>query len=257
MKTKTCWEELRTMNLLKVELTKLTKKTNTKVFLIIYGVIFLAIALIYVMAENMLDLSFYSGTQFVGASLNTMMAFMLPLLTIFFAGSSESLDFTRGTMKNMYLLPISRSKLFISKLGAVQVIVGSVLGIQFVFSILISFIVDGFTFVGVAPLFLDYLGAFLVLGLVNILGNVLSLIFKNTGLTVIIAYIGYVGLRLLTMYIPSLDAISLATVIDNYKNILDVSTINMLLSTVAYYIILFIVGLLLFEKKEESLCQFE
>lgn len=245
------------MNLLKVELTKLTKKTNTKVFLIIYGVIFLAIALIYVMAENMLDLSFYSGTQFVGASLNTMMAFMLPLLTIFFAGSSESLDFTRGTMKNMYLLPISRSKLFISKLGAVQVIVGSVLGIQFVFSILISFIVDGFTFVGVTPLFLDYLGAFLVLGLVNILGNVLSLIFKNTGLTVIIAYIGYVGLRLLTMYIPSLDAISLATVIDNYKNILDVSTINMLLSTVAYYIILFIVGLLLFEKKEESLCQFE
>ncbi len=245
------------MNLLKVELTKLTKKTNTKVFLIIYGVIFLAIALIYVMAENMLDLSFYSGTQFVGASLNTMMAFMLPLLTIFFAGSSESLDFTRGTMKNMYLLPISRSKLFISKLGAVQVIVGSVLGIQFVFSILISFIVDGFTFVGVAPLFLDYLGAFLVLGLVNILGNVLSLIFKNTGLTVIIAYIGYVGLRLLTMYIPSLDAISLATVIDNYKNILDVSTINMLLSTVAYYIILFIVGLLLFEKKEESLCQFD
>ena len=103
------------MNLLKVELTKLLKKTSTQVFLILYAIIVLGGSAVYVIAESRFDLSIYSGVQFVGASLGSMMAFLLPLMTIYFAGSSQSIDFSRGTMKNMYLLPISRTELFISK----------------------------------------------------------------------------------------------------------------------------------------------
>ncbi len=245
------------MELLKVELTKLLKKRNTKVFLIIYSVIFFGLAFIYVGAENLFDLSFYSGIQFVGASLSTMMAFMLPLLTIYLAGQSQAIDFTRGTMKNMYLLPVSRTKIFISKLLAVWVIITCVLGDQFLFSLLISFIVDGFALAGLIGTMIDYLGALVVLGLINIIGNLMALMFKNTGLSLIIAYITFVGLSLLVTYIPILKTISITRVITSYHMVFNFSGLNVLLSAVAYYIILFIAGLLLFEKKEESLCQFD
>ena len=245
------------MDLLKVELSKLMKKRNTKVFLIIYSIIFFGLALVYVAAENMYNLSFYSGVQFVGASLSTMMAFMLPLLAIYFAGQSQAIDFTRGTMKNMYLLPISRSQIFVSKVLAVWGIIGAVLAGQFLFAILISFIVDGFAVAGLVAIFLQYLGAFFVLGLVNLVGNFLALLLKNTGLSVVLAYVAYVGLTILSVYVPVLKAVSITTVITGYHLIFNFAAINVLLSAVAYYIILFIAGLILFEKKEESLCQFD
>jgi len=245
------------MNLLKVELIKLLKKASTKVFLVMYGIILLGGALIYVIAESRFDLTIYSGSQFVGASLSTMMAFLLPLMTIYLAGSSQGIDFSRGTMKNMYLLPISRTKLFISKLLSVQVIVGSVMVAQFIITLVVSISVDGFTFVSLGAILMDYIGAFLILGLVNIIGNVLSLLIKNVGLAIIIAYVGYIGLGILTLYVPSIRSISITNLINNYGNFLGGGAITMLLSTLAYYIILFITGLLLFEKKEESLCQFD
>lgn len=245
------------MELLKVELTKLMKKKNTKVFLIIYSIIFFGLAFVYVAAENLYNLSFYSGIQFVGASLSTMMAFMLPLLAIYFAGQSQAIDFSRGTMKNMYLLPISRSQIFISKVLAVWVIIGAVLGGQFLFALLISFVADGFAIAGLFGTILQYLGAFLVLGLVNLVGNLLALLLKNTGLSVVLAYVAYVGLSLLAVYVPVLKAVSITTVITGYHLIFNFAALNVLLSAVAYYIILFIAGLLLFEKKEESLCQFD
>ncbi len=245
------------MELLKVELSKLLKKRNTKVFLIIYSIIFFGMALVYVGAENLFDLSFYSGVQFVGASLSTMMAFMLPLLAIYLAGQSQAIDFTRGTMKNMYLLPVSRTKIFISKLLAVWIIIGIVLGGQFLFALLISFVADGFALAGLGGTILDYIGAMVVLGLVNLIGNLLALIFKNTGLSVILAYIAYVGLSLVAVYVPVLKTISITTVITGYHMLFNISTLNVLLSALAYYIILFIAGLLVFEKKEESLCQFD
>jgi len=245
------------MHILKVELIKLLRKRSTQVFLVLYGLIVIGGSLVYILAESRFDLTVYSGVQFVGASLGTMMAFLLPLMTIYFAGSSQGIDFSRGTMKNMYLLPISRTKLFINKLLSVQVIIGGVMIMQFVVTLIVSMIVDGFTLVSLGAILMDYVGAFLILGLVNIIGNILSLLVKNVGLAVILAYVGYIGIGLLTIYVPSLRSISITNLINNYSNFLDSGAIAMLLSMVAYYIILFITGLLLFEKKEESLCQFD
>lgn len=245
------------MELVKVELSKLIKKRNTKVFLIIYTAIFFGLALVYAWAENIFNISIYSGSQFVGASLSTMMTFMLPLLAIYFAGQSQAIDFTRGTMKNMYLLPISRTKIFLSKILAVWVIIGALLVNQLIFSTLISMFVDGFDLTGLGRTIGQYLGAMVVLGLISLIGNFLALLLKNTGLSIIIAYAAYVGLSLLSIYVPMIKSISMTTVITNYHMLFNFSSVNVLLSTVAYYIIVFTVGLLLFEKKEESLCQFD
>lgn len=245
------------MNILKVEISKLLRKMSTQVFIVLYALIVLGGSLVYVIAESRFDLTVYSGVQFVGASLSMMMAFLLPLMTIYLAGSSQGIDFSRGTMKNMYLLPISRTSLFINKLLSVQVIIGVVMAVQFVVSLMVSLIVDGFILTSLPAIFLDYIGAFLILGLVNIIGNILSLLVKNVGLAVILAYVGYIGLGLLTIYVPAIRSISITNLINNYSNFLSQGAIAMLLSTLAYYIILFITGLLLFEKKEESLCQFD
>jgi ABC-2 type transport system permease protein len=245
------------MGVLKVELTKLLKKASTRVFIILYTIILIGMSILYTVAEKIYDLSIYSGTQFVGASLGTMMAFLLPLMAVYLASSSQSIDFSRGTMKNMYLLPISRTKLFMSKIVAVQTILGSVIIVHFVITLIVSFIVDGLTVVSIGASLIDYLGAFLILGLINTIGTIIALLVNNTGLAVILAYVGYIGLGILTIYVPSISGISLTTLINNYANFFSAGAITMLLSTLAYYIILFITGLLIFEKKEESLCQFD
>ena len=245
------------MKMLKVELMKLMKTLNTKIFIGIYGLIFFGLTFFYVVAEKVFGFSIYTDIQFVKASLSTMMLFLLPLLAIYFAGQSQAIDFMRGTMKNMYLLPISRTKIWLSKVVAVWVFIGVLLSGQFILSLLVSMMVEGSRLDGLGRTIIQYLSAFVVLGLISLIGNMLALLFKNTGLSIIIAYAGYVGLGLLSIYFPIIKAVSITTIITNYHMLFNLNSLNVLLSTVAYYIIMMVVGLQLFEKKEESLCQFD
>lgn len=243
------------MEIMKAELTKLMHRKSTKVFMILMGVVFGLMTLIYILGERSFDISLYNQSQFVDSSLKTMMGFILPLFALYIASESFVYDFNKGGIKNMLLLPIRRSHLYIGKVLAILVVIGAALTTQFFLSLSISLIIEGFEVAGLLGIVANYIGAFFALTLVAFFGILLAMTFGNTGLNVFIAYVGYFGLALLNFYIPRFAHISIPSLVGNYRQLISTDAILLLLSLVSYTIILFIASLLLFEKKEDGICQ--
>ena len=66
------------MTIIKMEWTKLLKKKNTKVLIGLYGMILLVMSGLYIFGEKSFGLSIYTESQFLKATLSTMMDFILP-----------------------------------------------------------------------------------------------------------------------------------------------------------------------------------
>lgn len=246
------------MSTFKIECLKLYKRRSVKVLFTLYGVIVLALSALYLISEKSMGLSLYSEGQFITASLSVLMSFVLPFITLYLSVASFGLEFSKGTIKNMFLLPVEKTELYISKVLSIQSIIGLALIIQFIYSLFFGMILDGgFSMMVLGAVLLEYLGAFVILGLINLVGALLSLFVSSTGLAVFLAYILYVVTRFVGLYYPALKQISLATIVNNYKFLFSNFNLSILLSVIAYYIILVIVGSWVFEKKEESVCQYE
>lgn len=243
------------MDVIKAEVRKLKARKSTKVFIIIYALIYLGMVAVYLIGERTFELSLYNEAQFVSSSLNSMMALMLPLLTIYIASQSFVNDFSTGAIKNMFLAPISKDKLFVGKLVAIISLVGVLLVSQFVLSFMLSIILEGGVTIGILTVLGDYIGAFVILSFVALIGALLALVFNSTGIAVLVAYLGYFGISILNMYLPNTAHVSIPAIISNYDQLIGNNPLVLLLSTASYTIILFIAGLLLFEKKEDGLCQ--
>ncbi len=244
--------------MLKNEFRKILKRKSTKVFGALYALIIIAITIGYFFGENTLGLTVFSGGQFIKVSLSLLMSFLLPFMVIYLVGTTFSIDLGEGTIKNMFLLPIKKESIFINKLLSVQAILGGVLGIHFIYSSIISIIQDG----GFSPGFfisclLYYLGAFVVLGLINLIGANLVLLVNSLGLTILITYLGYMGISFLGYLLPGIKAISISEIINSYASLFQSFNISLLLIIASYYIIFIITGSFVFEKKEESVCQYD
>lgn len=245
------------MDILKTEITKLAYKKSTKVLGILYITALLFGILIYIGAESILGFTLYNQLQFVGAGLSVMMNFLLPLMALFLASSMITIDYAKGTIKNMYLLPIHKDKIFVGKIAAVQVVLAAILVVQFLITTLVAWVMEGIQFKTLMGFFGQYIGAFVVLLMVNLIGHALTLLLKNTGIVIIMAYTLYTVLGIASLYIPVIKSISISHLIGSYSEFFNGGNVFLLLSVIAYYIILFIAGLLLFDKKEEYLCQFD
>lgn len=242
------------MSVLNIEILKLFKRKSTKVLMIIYGVIMIFISAMYLFGEKKLGVSLFTEGQFISASLSVTMGMILPFIALYSTSTSFALDFSKGTIKNMFLLPITKSDIYSGKLLSVQSLIAVLLSVQFAYSLIFGLILDGgFTFAILSAALLKYLGAFLILGLVNLGGAFLSLLVTSTGLAVMLSYLIYIGTNLVSVYFPALKAISIYNILTNYNSL----TISLLLSVISYYIILYVVGNIIFEKKEENACQYE
>ncbi len=124
---------------------------------------------------------------------------------------------------------------------------------QLVLSIIFATFIDGFA-ISMATL-TSYFGAFLILGLVNLLGSLLAMFLTTTGMVIIVSYIGFISLNVLGYVVPTLRNISISHMLGQYQMVF--GSLTLLLSVVAYYILLTIIGYQLFEKKEAIICQSE
>lgn len=246
------------MKLLRIEITKLYKRKNIKVLVSLYMSMLIVMSILYLVAEKRLGLTLYTEGQFITSSLSLVMAGFMPLLALYVASVSLSSEMSSGTLKNMLLLPIKREQLYISKIAAVLSLIGGMLTFQWLYSMVFSIVVDGaikFSFlIGTLG---DYFGAFLVLGLIINLSITLTLAFKSTGITIVSSYLLYVILGFAGIYFPVFSNVSPTTIIREYGYIFEGGGGIQLLSTFAYYIIIVMTGLLLFDKKEEEICLYD
>lgn len=234
----------------KLEFEKLISHKNTKILLSIYLIALIFFLGIYLVGESALNISIFNTGQFVVASLNMMMALILPFIALYLSSHSFISEYRKNTLKNILLLPVKKSEIFIGKLMSIQVLLGGMLIFQFIVTSTFGIIMDGFSFSATG--ILVYLNAYIILGLVSLFAAVLSGILSTTGMVVIFSTITYLSLNFITLLLPRLQVISLSYMLSNYQIILASGTL--LLSLVAYYIILYIIGYQLFEKKEAIIC---
>lgn len=237
----------------KIELTKLMDKKSTKVLMIVYTVFLVGLLGLYSYGEIGLNISLFNSGQFVLSSLNMMMAVILPFIVLYLSSSSFVTEFKNNTIKNMFLLPVKKMDIYLSKLLSVQTIIGVLLMIQLILTLIAGTIIDGFA-ISMTTL-VTYLGAFLMLGLINVLSSILAMFLSTTGMVIIISYVGFIALNVGGYVFPALRNISISHMLGQYQMIFSSSTL--LLSVVAYYILLTIIGYQLFEKKEAIICQSE
>lgn len=246
------------MTAYRIEWIKLFKRKSSRILMGLYGLIVLALGIMYMMGESVMAVNLFNGGQFMGASLGFTMGLMLPFIALYLSSTSFALDFSQGTIKNMFLLPLKKDQIFLGKLLAVQSILGILVVIQFSFSLIVGLFLDGWMGFGVlGTQILVYGGAFLALGLLNLLAALVSLMVSSSGLAILISYVALVAMNLLDNFVPRLRVISLPTLLAQYDVVISRLQVAQLLSFVAYYILLFMVGYLLFEKKDEGSCQFE
>ena len=246
------------MNLLKIEITKLYKRKNIKAMIGLYIAMLIAMSLFYLIAEKRYGLTLYTEGQFITSSLNLVMAGFMPLLSLYVASVTLSTEMSTGTLKNMLLLPIKRGQLYLYKIVAVLSLVGGMLALQWIYSMIFSLLVEGaFGFTFLLGSLGEYLGAFMVLGLIVNLSSVLTLAFKSTGVTIISSYLLYVVIGFVGIYFPAFAVVSPTTIIREYGYFFASGSGIQLLSTFAYYIIIVMTGLLLFDKKEEEICLYD
>jgi hypothetical protein len=246
------------MNLLKIEIAKLYKRKNIKVLASIYASVLIAMSMIYLVAEKGYGLTLYTEGQFINSSLSIVMGGFMPLLTLYVASVSFSSEMSSGTLKNMLLLPIDKAQLYLAKIAAVLSLVGGMLIFQWLYSMTFSISIDGgIGFSYLVETILEYFGAFLVLGLIINISITFTLAFKSTGITIVSSYLLYVVLGIVGMYFPIFSNVSPSTIIRAYGYFFESGGGIRLLSTFAYYIIIVMTGLLLFDKKEEEICQYD
>ena len=98
--------------MIKNEWVKLTGKKTVRVFGVLYILLLIAVSMIYLTGENRLELSLFDNGQFLGSTLRILMALFLPFGAIFLAANAFSLDLSEGNIKNLFLLPVKREKIF-------------------------------------------------------------------------------------------------------------------------------------------------
>jgi ABC-type transport system involved in multi-copper enzyme maturation permease subunit len=244
--------------MIKNELVKMLNRKSVKIFSFLYVLVLIVITAGYFVGENIMGLSVFGGGQFISVSLGLMMSFLLPFMAIYLISTSISIDLHEGTIKNMFLLPVKKSKILFNKLLAIQLLISAVLAIHFIYVLIISLIQDGGFSIGLLGSYLlTYLGAIVVLGLVSIIGANIVLLVNSVSLTLIISYLSYIAIVIASRYFAGINAISISRILNNYENVFQLININLLLTISSYYILLLITSSLIFDKKEESVCQYE
>ncbi len=246
------------MSFLIIEGLKLYKRKSTKNLIMLYSTLLFILSGLYFYGEKSMGITLFTEGQFISASLAMMMSVLLPFIALYLSSTSFALDFSKGTLKNMLLLPVKKSQIYLGKILAVQSLMGVLLSIQFMFTFTVGLLLDGGISLSLLlTTLMAYLGAFIVLGLVNTVGAVLSLLINSTGLALFISYLLYVGMGIASLYLPPLRAISFSHIMSSYSDIIMSLDFKLILSIIAYYLLFITLGHVLFEKKEESVCQYE
>lgn len=244
------------MKLLKIEINKLMAKKSTRTLLIVYLVAFIGLIGLYVFGEVNLGLSIFNQGQFQLASLSLMMSVLLPIVVIYASSNTFASEYADQSIKNMLLLPVSKTTLYLGKVLSVQVFIAALLLVQFILSSVVGLIIDGGYSLEVLALGMSrYLSAFITLGLLNLMAGMLALIINSSAVVMLVSILGYFGLNMIGYIVPRIKIILPSYLLGQYDMMFRSFTV--LLSILAYYIIFYITGYLLFEKKEAMICQSE
>jgi ABC-2 type transport system permease protein len=240
------------------ELNKQFSKKKTHALLGFTAAVPVVAALIGAFLKGSLGVMPVRGEDFPVYMLGIFAKYLLPLIIFMAAADIFAGELRNQSIKSVLLRPISRYKIYLSKLACIGVLILSLLGALFVSSCISSVIMgdDSRTIAAaIATGFLQYLAAFLPLLMLGIMASFISLLTKSSTGALVTSLIIFVISTAVSIVLPSVSKLLPTSYTGWYMlfSPLPASAAGILgifMFIVSYCIVFLTSGYLLFERKE-------
>lgn len=189
--------------------------------------------------------------------LNFITSFILPLFIFMVTGDLFSEEFSNNSIHLSLVRPISRYKIYISKVLSIGLFTLGVLMITFVVSFVASLFGGslGEVFLNLPDTFLKYLFAVIPMTMTAVIAAFTAQFFKSSGGIVVVMVLFSILLSALSTFLPGLSLVIPTTYIGWYRNFsvsgFDItSTLIGFMFIISYVIIFLSAGIYVFEKKD-------
>jgi ABC-2 type transport system permease protein len=181
--------------------------------------------------------------------------FVLPLTIALAAADLFTAEQEKGTIKAVLLRPVSRIRVFTSKVLATFVYAVLFLSICFITSLTWGLVFDGILAINFTEVLVAYIISFVPMLPLILYNTAISQLSKSASGTVIFSLCGYIIMLVIGTVFPNVNPMLFSTYLGWYKlfigAVLPLSSIlNGTVLLAAYTLLLFAVGLWAFERKE-------
>ncbi len=239
----------------KGEWTKIMAKGKSKVLLVLVSLFAVGASIVYYIIQSQLNLTLIEGEQFSIWVLNRLMTLILPVILFMLVGDTFSGEFQEGTIKNVLSLPAKRNTLFVAKLLAIALYMLLILGIVGGISFVGTLVISGFSaLTGLGSLIIAYLGAFMVLGVIEVMSALVALFLNSSSFALVLNLILWLTMGTAGVFISGLAPFLPTSYSSWYEPLIRNGNLKLMIPTllymISYYIILTIFGALKFQKRE-------
>ncbi len=240
-----------------VEVEKMYRRKKAVIILVMSILIIVFVELINTILRSSLGIIGNTASGFPITVLSVFSKTILPLFTALVVIDTFTGEFANNTMKLAITKPVSRVKIYASKLAATGFFVLANLLVVMVLSIIVGavFSIETLSLAGVLRAILAYIVTFVPIMILAVVIAFLANIFKSTAIVFFVSIIVYIVSHVLGIALPSFSNLFVTTSLDWYKlwiaNSLPVGEIIMqILYMAGYVLIFFTAGFYKFDKRD-------
>ena len=234
------------------ESIKLLNRRKYQVFLILTGLLTIAIGLLGGYAKGLIGLS-ATNTPLTVLSLAT--GFLLPLMIAMSSADLFTAEQENGSIRAIITRPVSRMSILTSKVLAIVLYTFLVLLVCLVTSLFYGILFNGLGVSNIAEALLAYAVSIVPMLPITLFTVAVSQLCKNSSSAVMLSVFGYIVIVAASIGLPSISPILFTSYTGWYKLFIGagmtfVNILNILALLVAYTLIFFAGSSWVFEKKE-------
>lgn len=239
----------------KSEFIKLFYQAKTKILIALSIISVAAIGIFTFFISNNTGVQVVSPERFPVFVLELLIGFVMPVLTIFIGSELLANEFKDGTAKNLFALPVSKSIIYVGKVFAGAVVIGTYLLIIGGSSVAVSGVLNGTkAFGNLGGFLVSYLGAFVFLIMVLIITSFFTLLINSPGMAIVMNLFIWFGIGIGGMFLTNIKGFLPTSFVNWYQPLVSGGSLVMALVPLAYMIsyctIFIIAGMMIFERKE-------
>jgi ABC-2 type transport system permease protein len=187
--------------------------------------------------------------------LSILTKFLLPLIIAMIVADLFTAEQENGTIKAVIIRPISRIRIFTSKVLSIVLFVIIALLLSLVTSLISTIFINGISTVNIIEIFLAYIVSIVPMIPIILFAVTISQLCKSSSSTVMLSVFGYICIIVACTVLPSISPMVFTSYTGWYKLFIGAAMpisniLNILVLLIAYSMILFSVSSWVFEKKE-------
>ena len=237
------------------EYIKLLHQTKTRVMIALSILCPVAIGLVSILVKGNTGVQMVAPERFPIFVLELLTGFVMPILTIFIGSELVASEFKDGTIKNLFALPVSKSIIYLGKISAGALEIGTYLLILGASGVVFSAIINGAAAFGnIGGFFVSYLGTFAFLVMLLIISSFFTLLMGSPGMAIVVNMFIWFGIGFAGIFVAPVKAYLPMNFADWYQPLLSgvnsAMALPPLLYMISYCVLFMVAGTMIFERKE-------